>query len=79
MTNLKNRAIISTNYFGELVISEVVNLNQMDNDFSAMTIKTLKCKNDRYLLILGELLLLLREYFKAYKPLQDFMDLARKD
>ena len=51
----------------------------MYNDFSAITIKTLNGKNDRFAIIFEELFLLLREYFKAYKPLQDFMDLARKD
>ncbi len=70
ITNLKHRAIISTIYFCGLRISEAVNLKINDIDSSAMTVKIVNAKgrNDRIVMLSENLLSLLRDYFKEYKP-----------
>lgn len=68
--NLKHRAIISLIYGAGLRLSEVVELKVKDIDSKRMLIKIVqgKGKKDRYVMLSEKLLLLLREYYKKYKP-----------
>lgn len=68
--NLKHKAIILTIYSAGLRISEAINLKiaDIDSDRMAITIKGAKGKKDRNSLLSEKLLLILREYFKQYKP-----------
>jgi len=68
--NLKHKAILSTIYSAGLRLSEAVNLKIADIDSERMliSIKGGKGKKDRNTILSKELLLLLREYFKEYKP-----------
>ncbi|MDD3052131.1 MAG: tyrosine-type recombinase/integrase [Candidatus Cloacimonetes bacterium] len=68
--NLKHKAILSTIYSAGLRLSEVVNLKIADFDSERMliSIKGGKSKKDRNTILSKELLLLLREYFREYKP-----------
>lgn len=67
---IKHHAIISTIYSCGLRISEVVNLKINDIDSSAMTVKIVNAKDrdDRIVMLSEKLLLMIREYFKEYKP-----------
>jgi len=69
-TNLKHKTILSTIYSAGLRLSEVVNLkiSDIDNERMLITIKGGKGKKDRNTILSKELLVLLREYFKEYKP-----------
>jgi len=68
--NLKHKAIILTIYSAGLRISEVINLKISDIDSSRMAIiiKGAKGKKDRNSLLSEKLLVILRDYFKLYKP-----------
>ena len=68
--NIKHKAIISLIYSCGLRISECINLKISDIDSSRMLIKIIqgKGKKDRYVQLSTKLLLLLREYYKEYKP-----------
>ena len=68
--NIKHKAIISLIYSCGLRISECINLKISDIDSSRMLIKIVqgKGKKDRYVQLSTKLLLLLREYYKEYKP-----------
>jgi len=68
--NLKHKAIILTIYSAGLRISEVINLKIADIDSSRMAIiiKGAKGKKDRNSLLSEKLLVILRDYFKLYKP-----------
>ncbi|MEI8203556.1 MAG: site-specific tyrosine recombinase/integron integrase [Bacteroidota bacterium] len=68
--NLKHKAILLTIYSAGLRISEAINLRIADIDSSRMAIliKGAKGKKDRNSILSGKLLLILREYFKQYKP-----------
>ncbi len=68
--NLKHQAIISTIYSAGLRRSEVVRLKPEHIDSDRMLIKICggKGKKDRYTLLSQKLLVLLREYFREYKP-----------
>lgn len=70
ITNLKHRTIIITIYSGGLRISEVINLKIKDIDSKRMQIRVeqAKGKKDRYTLLSNKTLLILRQYFKEYKP-----------
>jgi integrase/recombinase XerD len=70
ITNLKHRAIIMTIYSGGLRISELINLKVKDIDSQRMQIRVeqAKGKKDRYTLLGKKTLLILRQYFAAYKP-----------
>ncbi|HZK06652.1 MAG TPA: site-specific integrase [Bacteroidales bacterium] len=70
LENLKHRAIISTIYSAGLRRSEVVRLKPEHIDSDRMLIKICgaKGKKDRYTLLSQKLLVLLREYFREYKP-----------
>jgi integrase/recombinase XerD len=68
--NIKHRAILSLIYGCGLRISEAVNLKISDIDSSRMSVKIVqsKGKKDRYIGLPESTLLLLREYYKQYKP-----------
>lgn len=70
ITNLKHKAIISTLYACGLRLSEVLNLTLKDIDSYRMLVRVeqSKGKKDRYVPLPSNLLELLREYYKLYKP-----------
>lgn len=68
--NLKHRTIISLIYSYGLRISECVKIKIRDIDSTRMMIKVLQSKGnkDRYVPLSNKMLILLREYYKEYKP-----------
>ncbi|OGI88462.1 hypothetical protein A2995_01525 [Candidatus Nomurabacteria bacterium RIFCSPLOWO2_01_FULL_33_24] len=68
--NIKHRAIISTVYSGGLRVSELTNLKIENIDSNRMTIRIVNGKGnrDREIMLSENLLNLLREYYKKYKP-----------
>ena len=68
--NIKHRAILTTLYSAGLRISEVTRLRICDvhSDRGFLFIKDSKGKKDRHAVLNPQLLLLLREYYKNYKP-----------
>jgi len=68
--NLKHKAIISIAYSTGLRVSEVINLKITDIDSKRMIIyiKNAKGKKDRIVPLSNNLLFLLRNYYKQYKP-----------
>jgi site-specific recombinase XerD len=68
--NLKHKAIIMVIYSGGLRINELINLRVKDIDSNRMQIRIsqAKGKKDRYTLLSNKTLLILRQYFKQYKP-----------
>jgi integrase/recombinase XerD len=68
--NIKHRAILMTIYSAGLRISEAINLKIKDIDSDRMQIRVEqgKGKVDRYTLLSEKTLLILREYFKQYRP-----------
>ncbi|MDD2799808.1 MAG: tyrosine-type recombinase/integrase [Bacteroidales bacterium] len=70
ITNIKHKALIMTIYSGGLRISELINLRVKDIDSNRMQIRVeqSKGKKDRYTLLSQKTLLILRQYFKKFKP-----------
>jgi len=72
--NTKHLAIIKTIYFGALRISEATNiicrqgLSHIDADRKTLLVKGAKGYKDRYVHLPAETILLLRNYYKQYKP-----------
>jgi integrase/recombinase XerD len=68
--NIKHRAILMTIYSAGLRISESINLKIRDIDSNRMQIRVEqgKGKVDRYTLLSEKTLLILRQYFKEYRP-----------
>ena len=68
--NIKHRAILWTIYSAGLRISELVNLRIVDihSDMGFIYIKDSKGKKDRKTVLSEHLLVLLREYYKEYRP-----------
>ncbi len=68
--NLKHRAILSLIYSAGLRIGELIELKKTDIDSERMLIhiKKGKGKKDRHTILSEKVLLLLREYYKKYKP-----------
>lgn len=68
--NLKHKAILSMIYSAGLRLNEAIEMKVSDIDSSRMLIKIVKGKGkkDRYVMLSEKLLLLLREYYKEYKP-----------
>jgi integrase/recombinase XerD len=69
--NLKHRAILSLAYSVGLRVSEVINLKIVDIDSARMIINVRQAKGrkDRIVPLSLNMLMLLREYFKAHKPI----------
>lgn len=70
--NIKHKAILSLGYSVGLRVSEVVNLKISDIDSNRMiiTINAAKGKKDRIVPLSPNILNLLRDYFKDYKPVE---------
>jgi integrase/recombinase XerD len=68
--NIKHRAILMTIYSAGLRISEAINLKIRDIDSDRMQIRVEQGKGrvDRYTLLSEKTVLILREYFKQYRP-----------
>lgn len=68
--NLKHKAIITLAYSVGLRVSEVINLKLIDIDSSRMliTIRQAKGRKDRIVPLSENVLVLLRKYYKQYKP-----------
>ncbi len=68
--NKKHRTMICLAYAGGLRVSEIVNLKLKDIDSKRMviTLRQGKGKKDRQVMLSEKLLILLRAYFKEYKP-----------
>ncbi len=68
--NIKHKAMLYTIYSGRLRMSELLNLRICDirSDDSYIFIKGAKGKKDRRTLLSENLLKLLRQYYKKYKP-----------
>ncbi|WP_299443176.1 tyrosine-type recombinase/integrase [uncultured Aquimarina sp.] len=69
-TNLKHKCIISLLYSSGLRRSEILHLKPEDIDSKRLLIKVKQAKgnHDRYTILNKSVLLLLRSYYKAYKP-----------
>jgi len=69
-TNLKHKCILITLYSGGLRRSELINLKTSDIDSQRMLIKITNSKGgkDRNTLLSEKLVILLRDYYKLYKP-----------
>lgn len=69
-TNIKHKAILATIYGLGLRVSEALNLkiNDVDSKRMLVHIHNAKGKKDRVVMLPNNLLILLRLYFKAYKP-----------
>lgn len=69
-TNIKHKAILSLLYSAGLRVSEVINLKINNIDSSRMVINILDAKGgkDRQVMLNENVLQLLRNYFKIYKP-----------
>lgn len=69
-TNLKHKCILMTLYSGGLRRSELINLKISDIDSQRMLIRITDSKGgkDRYTLLSEKLVILLRDYYKLYKP-----------
>lgn len=70
INNLKHKAIISLGYSVGLRISEVLNLKieNIDSKRMIINIKNSKGNKDRIVPLSGNMLMLLRNYYKKYKP-----------
>jgi len=68
--NIKHKAIIATIYSAGLRISELLNLKIKDIDSARKVIRVERGKGnkDRYVTLAENVLLLLREYYKQYRP-----------
>lgn len=68
--NLKHKTMLCLAYAGGLRVSEVVNIKLKDIDSKRMviTIRQSKGRKDRQVMLSETLLVLLREYYKKYKP-----------
>jgi len=68
--NLKHKAILSLIYSAGLRLSEVIEIKLTDIDSKRMLIKIVQGKGekDRYVMLSDKLLVLLREYYREYKP-----------
>lgn len=68
--NLKHKTILCIAYAGGLRISEIINLKVTDVDSKRMVIniRQAKGKKDRIVMLSEKLLVMLRAYYKAFKP-----------
>jgi len=79
-SNLKHRAFIALIYSCGLRLSELHNLKVADIDSTRMQIHVRlgKGSKDRYVMLSEKILLLLREYWKAYRPKEYLFEGAAK-
>lgn len=70
--NLKHKAILTITYSVGLRVSEVINLKikDIDSDRMIIHIKNAKGRKDRVVPLSENVLKLLREYYKQYKPVE---------
>ena len=70
LENIKHKTILCLAYACGLRVSEIVNMKIKDIDSKRMviTVRQGKGKKDRQVMLSEKLLLLMREYFKEYKP-----------
>lgn len=68
--NLKHRCILTVIYSGGLRISEACRLKISDIDSKSMVIKITQGKGDqdRYTILANRALMLLRQYYRSYRP-----------
>lgn len=68
--NLKHRTLLTLVYSAGLRIGEALNLEvtQVDSERMLLFIQSAKGKKDRYALLSHKFLILLRDYYRAYKP-----------
>lgn len=68
--NLKHKTVLSMIYSAGLRLGEVIEMKLNDIDSKRMLIRIVrgKGKKDRYVMLSEKLLILLREYYKEYKP-----------
>ncbi|HED38742.1 MAG TPA: hypothetical protein ENI76_10950 [Ignavibacteria bacterium] len=68
--NLKHKTMLLLIYSGGLRLGELLNLKIEDIDSESMKIhvRNAKGRKDRYIMLSGNVLNLLREYYKVYKP-----------
>jgi len=68
--NIKHKAMLMVTYSAGLRVSEAANLKVADIDSKAKTIKVCggKGNKDRYTLLSEKTLVLLRQYYKIYRP-----------
>lgn len=69
-TNLKHKTILCLAYAGGLRVSEIINLkiNDIDSKRMVITIRQAKGMKDRQVMLSEKLLVMLRAYYKVYKP-----------
>jgi site-specific recombinase XerD len=70
--NLKHKALLMTSYGGALRLGETLGLLPSDIDSSRMMIRVEqgKGRKDRYVMLSPTLLAVLRQYWKAFRPLR---------
>ncbi|UKJ06953.1 tyrosine-type recombinase/integrase [Solitalea lacus] len=70
ISNLKHKAMIMLTYSAGLRISELVSLkvNDIDSERKQIRIEQAKGKKDRYTLLSEKLLIILRNYYRVFKP-----------
>lgn len=68
--NIKHKAILLLIYSAGLRLSEVIEMKLTDIDSKRMLIRIAqsKGKKDRYIMLSNKLLIILREYYKEYRP-----------
>lgn len=78
-SNLKHKTILTTIYACGMRMEEALNLKIKDIDSDRMNIKIINSKGnkDRYVPLSEKLLLLLRDYYKNYKPKEFVFEGAR--
>ena len=69
-TNIKHKAILLLIYSAGLRLGELIKLKLSDVDSEAMKIhiRNAKGKKDRYIMLSENVLIILRDYYKNYKP-----------
>ena len=80
ITNLKHRTCISLIYSCGLRLNELCNLkvSDIDSDRMQIHIRSGKGSKDRYVMLSEKILLMLREYWKVYRPKVYLFDGATK-
>ena len=71
ISNLKHKVILALAYSVGLRVSEVINLKikDIDSDRMMILIKSAKGNKDRYVPLSPDILVMMRRYYTAYKPI----------